>query len=86
MTELQAKMIKKIATSEFSEVNGSNPETLEQIGGIWADCIIEDAEDKGVFTSLLKAGFVWHSGGKVDATCCLTEKGSKAYKQMEAWA
>jgi len=80
MTTLQRKMIIKIATSEYSMVNGAIPKSLDEIGEIWADCIIEDNEDKGVFTSLLKEGLVFHTGpNDPDAGCGLTEKGWNAY-------
>lgn len=83
VTPLQAAMLRKIARSEFTTVNCAEPETLEDIGWVWADCIIEDAEDKGVFTSLQNAGLAEHSGGpKRDAGVTLTEAGFAAYKSL----
>lgn len=84
-TKLQAAMLQKIARSEFTMVNGAEPEVLLDINWIWADCIIEDAQDKGVFTSLLNAGLVEHTGGpKRDAGVTLTNAGFKAYKEYFA--
>lgn len=77
-TPLQQALIVKIAESEFTEVNGRTPTSLDEIGYVWADTIIEDAQDKGVFTSLLNAGLVEHSGGK-DAGVTLTEEGFKVF-------
>lgn len=48
-------MLKKIATDEMTCVNGAEPESIEEFE-TWADGIIEIAQDKGVFTSLLNAG------------------------------
>jgi hypothetical protein len=83
VTKLQANMIRKIAESEFNTKNGGIPNSLEQIGQIWADSIIEDAEDKGVFTSLLNAGLAYHyfSGSK-NAAIELSETGFAAYKSL----
>lgn len=73
-TELQIEMIKKIAFDEFTEVNGRMPQDVDQTH-TWADGIIETAEDKGVFTSLLNADLVWHSGKGRDAGVGLTPAG-----------
>lgn len=83
VTPLQAAMIKKIALSEFTSLNGGEPESLNDIGWVWADCTIEDAQDKGVFTSLMNAGLVEHSGGpKRDAGVTLTQAGFEVYKSL----
>ena len=82
-TKLENEMLNKIARSEFSTLNGANPTSLNEIGWIWADTIIENAEDKGVFTSLLKKGLVEHSGGpKSDAGVALTASGFEVYSQI----
>lgn len=80
-TKLQSSMLAKIAESEFQPTNGSIPSSFDELDWVWADCIIEDAEDKGVFTSLVNAGMVEHSGNKGrDACVRLTETGWNAYK------
>lgn len=78
-TKLQDAMLKKIATDELTPVNGIEPQTRFE-AETFADCIIEDAEDKGVFTSLLNAGLVWHAGKGKDAIVGLTDAGFAAYK------
>ena len=84
MTDLQKAMIIKIARSEYSVVNGAIPESIDDVGQIWADCIIEDAEDKGVFTSLLKEKLVFHTGPHdPDAGCGLTDKGFQEYLKLK---
>lgn len=82
-TDLQAQMIKAIATSEFTEVNGAVPKQRSDIGWVWADCIIENSQDKGVFTSLINAGLAEHCGNKGrDAGVTLTEAGFEVYKSL----
>ena len=81
-TPLQAAMLKKIATDELTPLNGAEPSRVED-AMTWADCVIETAEDKGVFTSLLNEGLVYHTGGpKRDAGVGLTEKGFEVYKSL----
>ena len=82
-TKLQASLLTSIARSEFTAVNSAEPETLDDIGWVWANCVIETAEDKGVFTSLVNAGFARHSGNKGrDACVTLTQAGFDAYKAI----
>ena len=80
-TELQKQMLNRIARDEMTSINGMEPETADETN-TWADSIIETPTDKGVFTSLLNAGLVWHSGDKRDAGCGLTEAGFDAYKSI----
>lgn len=82
-TALQAAMLKKIATNEFSPVNGAEPESRFE-AETFADCVIESAEDKGVFTSMLNANLVWHDGKGRDAVVGLTEAGFTTYKSLPA--
>lgn len=83
VTELQANMIRNIAESEYTSVNGAVPSNVNDIGWVWADCIIEDSQSKGVFTSLKNAGLVEHSGGpKADACVTLTQAGFEAYQAL----
>lgn len=83
MTPLQAQMIRDIARNDFTLVNGSEPASLEDIGWVWANTVIETPTDKGVFTSLLNAGLVAHSGNKGrDACITLTAAGFAAYKEQ----
>ena len=67
LTPLQAAMLKKIATDEMTCVNGAEPESIEQTE-TWDDGIIETAQDKGVFTSLLNARLVSRIGKGRDST------------------
>ncbi len=84
-TPLQAAMLTKIARSEFTSVNGAEPETSDE-AATFTDCVIESAEDKGVFTSLLNSGLIWSTtdGNKRDHECGLTDSGFAAYKELKA--
>lgn len=82
MTPLQQKMIVKIATNEMNTANG-NPQNAEETE-TWADCVIENAEDKGVFVSLVNAGLVYHDGlKKRDAGVGLTDAGFAEYTKIK---
>lgn len=83
VTIKQANMINAIAFSEYTPVNGDHPESLDQIDWIWADCVIESAEDKGTFTSLVNAGLAKHNGHSgSDACVTLTEKGFAVFQSF----
>jgi len=77
-TKLQTAMIHKIATDPMNPANGA-PESADETE-TWSDGIIENAADKGVFTSLLNAGFVWHADSGRDAVCGLTAAGWQEWK------
>jgi hypothetical protein len=87
VTPLQMEMLRKIARSDYTAVNGSEPESVEDVGEVWADDVINSAADKGVFTSLLNAGLVTHllaetrrSEVRNDNTVSLTQAGFLVYK------
>ena len=83
-TALQAQMLKTIARNEFTAVNGREPESVDDIYWVWANCVIETAEDKGVFASLVNAGLAEHDGRKGrDACVTLKQAGFEAYKSLE---
>ena len=82
MTPLQESMLIKIATSEFTSVNGAIPESVDETV-TWASTIIENNQDKGVFTSLLKEGLVTHTPDGVDSLVALTSEGLTAYHQIK---
>lgn len=83
VTPLQAAMLRKIARDKMNQANGGEPECADDTH-TWADGIIEDAQDKGVFTSLLNAGLVGHSGKGRDAGVWFTDAGLTAYKALTA--
>jgi hypothetical protein len=81
-TLLQQKMLTSIARSVFTQVDGDEPSSNDDIGEVWASEIIYNAESKGVFTSLLNANLVGHNGTGSDAVVWLTDDGFKAYKSI----
>jgi hypothetical protein len=81
-TPLQQAMLIKIAESEYTALNGAPPTKAED-ADTWADCVIESAEDKGTFTSMLNAGLVLHYGKGRDAFVGLTEAGFNAYLKLK---
>ena len=67
----------------LSIVNGSVHESLDDIGWVWADCVIETVADRGTFTSLVNAGFVAHNGhGGRDSCVTLTAAGFTEYQRI----
>lgn len=78
-TDLQIKMILAIAEDELAPCNGAEPDNRED-ATTWADCVIDNATDRGVVRSLVNAGLVYHEGKGRDAVVGLTEEGFKVYK------
>ena len=81
VTPLQAAMLNKIAKSEFNVLDGQIPNIVED-SATWAEVIIETAQDKGVFTSLLNAGLVFHFDDGKDSTVQLSGKGLNIVKGL----
>jgi hypothetical protein len=81
MTFLQKQMLIKMARSEYTFLNGAEPNTAADTE-TWANVIIETTQDKGVFTSLLNASLVWHCGSGTDAVVGLTAVGFTIYEQL----
>jgi glycine cleavage system H lipoate-binding protein len=77
MTELQKRMIIKIATDDYTPINGAVP-TCREDAETWLEMIVETPEDKGVFVSLKNAGMIWNDGGGKEAVIGLTDKGFEA--------
>lgn len=86
VTELERKMIAKIALNEFTYVNGEYPETLADIYWVWANMVIETSADKGVFSSLVKKNIAKHDGGTGrDACVSLTQEGLDLFKTFKEY-
>lgn len=76
-------MIKNIATNDMTMTNGATPVTLDDIGWVWADCVLESKEDRGTFTSLVNAGLARHDGSKGREACVtLTQAGLDLFKTL----
>jgi hypothetical protein len=85
-TALQQSMLACIAESEFQPTGGRPPETFEDTDWVWTVMIIEDQQDKGIFTSLVNAGLVEHNGhhNSTDSAVRLTKAGFDAYKGAQS--
>lgn len=81
LTELQEKMIMKIAESEYNAVDGAEPESHIE-AYTWLECVIESQQDNGVFVSLQNVGMVYNEGIGKEGTAHLTEKGFKYYQSI----
>lgn len=77
-TAKQLQMLTAIAEDELSPLNGATPDCADD-ATTWTNMVVYDAEDKGVFTSCMNAGLVWHSGLGRDSQCGLTDKGYAEY-------
>ena len=82
-TPLQQAMLVKIAEDLLTCVNGAVPSCADE-AHTFADMIIENAQDKGVFTSLVNAGLAEHNGHKGrDGEVCLTAAGFAEYQRIK---
>ena len=81
-THLQNCMIDNIVHSEYQPFGGrGEPESFDQLNWVWAEFIIECAQDKGTFTSLVNAGLAEHDGaGGKEAAVRITRAGFDVYK------
>ena len=91
ITTLEASMINRIVHDLYQPLNGAEPESFDQLSEIWADCLIENNQDKGVVGSLVKKGLVGATGfipGKLDgklrndAGIWLTQAGWDVYVEQ----
>lgn len=91
LTDLQKKMMIAIARSEFTVVNGAEPQTIDDVGEVWTNVIVESLRDankeeittkvaRGVWTSLLNAGLIDGYGGR-DGGTWFTEAGWEVYQR-----
>lgn len=85
-TELQLKLMFKIIEDDYTEFNGNAKAILESNDEnettTWASSILETAQDKGTFTSLLNADLVWHTSEGRDSKVGLTKTGFEVVKEF----
>jgi len=79
LTELEQKMLKKIASSVYSESHGKPQQAADTSTFIWD--VIESPEDRGVVTSIKKKGLVeiTKQENPDDNSIRLTESGFRMY-------
>jgi len=89
ITELEKLVIENIALNDYTAINAARPETVEDVGGVWSDCLdcgpneINRVSIPGVVSSLVKKGLVETNGetGR-DACVYLTDRGLEAFKKL----
>jgi hypothetical protein len=75
-------MIVAIAEDECTPAGGSRPKCVED-ATTWVSMVVYDPKDKGVLTSLINAGLVYHNGTGKDAVVGLTKLGFELYNQIK---
>lgn len=77
-------MIVSIAESEYSAVEGAEPESVEQVGDIWTGSVAVDAIDYAVLDSLERDMLVqvWDRNSR-ESVVNLTELGFQVYQQIK---
>ena len=45
ITKLEADMIDRIVHDEYQSSNGSEPDAFDELGEIWAECLLESKAD-----------------------------------------
>ena len=85
-TELQLKLLSKIVEDDYTSFNGNAKALLESNdpneSTTWASSILETAQDKGTFTSLLNADLVWHTSEGRESKVGLTKTGFEVVKEF----
>jgi len=85
-TKLQFNLLSKIVEDDYTNFNGNAKALLESNdhneSTTWASSILETAQDKGTFTSLLNANLVWHTSDGRDSRVGLTKTGFEVVKEF----
>jgi hypothetical protein len=85
-TALQFNLMSKIIEDEYTEYNGNALKVIEDgthgASCTWAFQILETAQDKGTFTSLLNANLAWHEDEGKESKVGLTESGLAVMKEF----
>lgn len=81
-TKLQSEMIVAIAECLYTTVNGARPKTKEETY-TWRDQHVDNAQSKGVFTSLMNAGLAFSEHEGSDGIIGLTDAGFAEYNKIK---
>jgi hypothetical protein len=83
-------ILRQIALSDYTSVNGAEPMAVSDIGMIWTNCVVSNAKETKALTDLIAEGFVVADDGRGAESCVtLTQAGFSAYKlipEVEAGA
>lgn len=83
ITQLEKQMIRNIARSEYTPINGDIPQNYHETE-TWTNVVVVTNEDKGVLSSLIKKGLVAHQDEGRDSIIWLTQEGFEEYKKLES--
>jgi hypothetical protein len=85
-TELQYNLLVKMLEDDFTNFNGDAKALLESNdpneSTTWASGVLETAQDKGTFTSLLNADLVWHTSEGRESKVGFTASGFEIMKEF----
>ena len=80
---IHAQILRNIARSEYTNVNGAEPSSLKDIDYVWMNCVVDTAKEKDAIAELMKAGLVTKDKGVgADACVSLSREGFYAYKAL----
>ena len=83
ITKREAEVLTAIAEDEYTELNGGEPDTVEQCV-TYAFSAVSSKSDGGVLTSLIKKDLAFHDPQPFGVDLVgLTELGFKAYKESK---
>jgi hypothetical protein len=84
LSKLEKQMLENIASNEYNDVNGCDPENAEETFGWYYPEYLDEGmtvnQVRGVVTSLVKKRLVGVDLDEEDNTIYLTEQGFKTYK------
>ena len=85
LTPNETKMLRNIVLNDYQSLNGAEPASYDEVGGVWSNCLdcgpenIPASSRSGVVASLVKKGLAVVDGRGDDATVGLTRAGYDAY-------
>jgi hypothetical protein len=89
LSELEFRLLQNIVLNDFTVVNGAEPESLDDVGPVWSNCLDQSGGPNylrprsipGLVTALGRKGLL-----RTDGECVsLTPDGFAAYKNWSAF-
>jgi hypothetical protein len=86
ITEKELELLDRIIHDEFQALNGSTPESFDELTPVWA-FVLETQADGGVFSNLKKKGLAdredYKGSREDDPIVWVTEAGYEAWKARQ---
>ena len=83
---LQMAMLSNVVESEYTAWFGNAHGLIEEAdsysSAVWTSVIVQNAQDKGVLTSLINAGLMWHEHTGDDSLVGLTDAGFDVMREF----